>query len=219
MDPLRFAIAAVPLSAYLLTIGLLHLRGRPVVVTGAADLMALGIGLTGIAIVGPLELFRPAAATTQMGAGVWAALVTLYWLWLLLAAMLCRPRLVVYNRTPEELRPDLSEAARLLDPGGRWAGDALALRALGVQLHLDGGRSTQTTSLIASGPDQDPAGWRRLRRAIDRGLRKSDSVGDGAPGVGATLCGFAVGGLAITVWRLASDPAAVAEAARQLFGL
>ncbi|MEN0112020.1 MAG: hypothetical protein AAF805_14970, partial [Planctomycetota bacterium] len=151
MDPLRFAIAAVPLSAYLLTVGLVHLRGRPVVVTGAADLIALGIGLTGVAFVGPLELFRPSAATAQMGVGVWAALVALYWLWLLLAAMLCRPRLLVYNQTPEQLRPHLAEAVRRLDPGGRWAGDALAMRELGVQLHLDGGRSSQSTTLAATG--------------------------------------------------------------------
>ncbi|MEN0111865.1 MAG: hypothetical protein AAF805_14190, partial [Planctomycetota bacterium] len=113
----------------------------------------------------------------------------------------------------------LAEAVRRLDPGGRWAGDALAMRELGVQLHLDGGRSSQSTTLAATGSDQDPAGWRRLRRAIDRDLRKASFSGGDARGVGATLCGIAAGALVIAVWRLAIDPAAVAEAAGQLFGL
>ena len=42
IDPLRLAIACIPLAAYALVIGLVNLRRRPLLVSGGADLTALG---------------------------------------------------------------------------------------------------------------------------------------------------------------------------------
>ena len=56
MDPLYFCIAIAPLAVYLLMLGIINLRGKPFVTTGARDAAALGIGLVGFVVIGPMEL-------------------------------------------------------------------------------------------------------------------------------------------------------------------
>ena len=111
IDPFRLTIAIVPLAAYLLVLGAINLRRRPFLTSGGADLTALGVALSGMAFVGPLELFRPEALTREVGNYIWLFVLVLYWLWLVLMVLFARPRLVVYNISMEELHPVLAEAA------------------------------------------------------------------------------------------------------------
>lgn len=222
MDPLRFAVAVVPIAAYLILIGLINSRRRPVVVTGGGDLATLGLALTGLALVGPISLFRPEAATAEMGNYVWLLMLSCYVLGVVLVVMLCRPRLVIYNLPAEELRPILSEAIRHLDGSGRWAGESLSLPTLGVQAHIDSLAWMRNTSLIASGGRQDLAGWRRLGRSVERSLRGSEQKAVGtqetsAVGRGAALIGIGTGLLLVAIIRLSADPDGVAIAWRQIF--
>jgi hypothetical protein len=85
---------------------------------------------------------------------------------LVLMLLLVRPRLVVYNISAQELRPVLANLAAGLDAEPRWAGNALALPNLGVQLHLECAHGLRTVSLIATGGGQSHQGWRRLERAL-----------------------------------------------------
>src|SRR6187401_1293424 len=137
VDPFRLAIALVPVAAYVLLLGLVNLRRRPFLTSGGCDLTALGVALSGLMFVGPLELFRPEAATRSFGNFVWLFLLMFYWLWLVLVVLLSRPRLVIYNISAEELHSILAESAARLDPAARWAGNQLSLPGLGVRLHLD----------------------------------------------------------------------------------
>ena len=57
MDPLHFCIAIAPLAVYMLLLGVMNLRGRPVVTTGARDAAALAIGLLGFVIADPWNCF------------------------------------------------------------------------------------------------------------------------------------------------------------------
>lgn len=214
IEPLRFAIAVVPIGAYLILLGLVNLRRRPVVVTGAGDLAAMGIALTGVAFVGPIALFRPEAATAELGNFVWLFLLAFYWLWVALVVMLCRPRLVIYNVTPEELRPVLSDVMRQLDAAARWAGDNVALPGLGVQVHLDGFAWMRNTSLVASGGRQDLSGWRRFGRGVERAMR-SAAVGRNPRGWLLVAAGALL--VAVAVVRMVAEPASVGEAWRQVF--
>ncbi len=170
VDPLRLAIALIPLAAYMLLLGLVNLRRRPFLTSGGCDLAALGIALTGLVFVGPIELFRPAAATRSFGNYIWLFLILFYWLLLVLTGLLARPRLVVYNISAEELHPVLAEVASRLDATGRWAGNNLSLPRLGVQLHLDSLDIMRNVSLVASGGRQNLDGWRRLARELSRSL-------------------------------------------------
>lgn len=214
MDPLRFAIAAAPLAAYLILLGLVNLRRRPLLVTGAGDVATLGAALTGLAFIGPIALFRPEEATVELGDYIWLFLLAFYWLWLTLIVMVCRPRLVIYNLTAEELRPVLSQAARQIDATCRWAGEGLTLPRIGVHVHIDSFSWMRNTSLVASGGQQDLAGWRRLTKAVERAIRRVETP----PNRWGPVLLVAGGGLLATaVVRMAADPPAVAIALRQLF--
>lgn len=195
-----------PLSVYFLLLGLVNLRRRPFVTTGGRDAMSLGIGIVGFIIVGPMELFLPEAAAVNLHVWAWAMLVTLYLLALVLIVLLMRPRLVIYNITGEQLRPLLSDIVTDLDPEARWAGDALALPELGVQLHVEANAMFKNVQLIAAGPQQNLAGWRRLEIELSRAFRKLE----GSPnpyGASLMLCGFTLMGWA-SYW-LYRDPEGV----------
>ena len=138
------------------------MRRRPFLTSGGSDLTALGVALSGLMFVGPLELFRPEAATREFGNYIWLFLLLFYWLWLLLVVLLARPRLVVYNISMEELHPVLAEAAGRLDPDARWAGNHLTLPRLGVQL---ASRQLRRDAKRVARLQRQPAEHRRLAAA------------------------------------------------------
>ena len=214
MDPLRFTIAIVPLAAYFWTLGWIQLRSRPLVTSGASDLIALGLGLSGLAFIGPIELFRPELATTQFLNYIWIVLLTLYALLVVLASLVMRPRLVIYNITPEELRPMLSEAAGKADATFRWAGDSLVLPRLGVQLHIDSFALLRNTSLLSSGPNQSLEGWRKLGKQLKGSLR-SAKVAPHPPALAMMV--LAVLLLATCEFRLAYSNEPITEAWAEIF--
>lgn len=214
VDPFRLAIALVPVAAYVLLLGLLNLRRRPFLTSGGCDLAALGVALSGIVFVGPLELFRPDAATRSFGNYIWLFLVLFYWLWLVLLVLLSRPRLVIYNISAEELHSVLAEAAGRLDPSARWAGSNLSLPGLGVQLHLDTLDIMRNVSLVASGGRQNLDGWRRLARELGRSLA-TVRVKSNPRAVGLLVVSLAL--LAVCVSHLLMHPAELVQALNEVF--
>ncbi len=213
MDPLRLAIACVPLSAYLMMLGVVNLRRQPLLTSGAADLGALGAALSGFVFVGPIELFRPQALTADLGNFVWLFWLVFYWTGLALVVLVLRPRLVVYNASLEELRPAVAEAVSQVDSEARWAGDAVCLSRLGIQLHLEAFGVMRNTSLVSSGGEQNLEGWRRLRKAVSRSL-KSIEVRPNPRAVSFfTMGGFL---LAVSLTQLAAQPLEVAKAVGEI---
>ena len=171
LDPFRMTIAVVPIAAYLLLLAVINARSRPMLINGGRDLFTLGMALSGLVVVGPIELLRPEAAAAEFGNYVWLSLLVFYWLWVLLAVLVARPRLVIYNITAEELRPILAEAAAELDTNSRWAGDSLSLPELGVQLHIDEFAVMRNVALASSGARQNLDGWHRLGGALAHKLQ------------------------------------------------
>ena len=216
MDPLHFCIAVGPLSVYLILLGLINLRRRPFITTGGRDAMALGIAIIGFVIVGPMELFLPEAATPNFHQWAWGMLITLYLLSLVLVVLLMRPRLVIYNITGEQLRPVLSDTVSELDPEARWAGDALVLPNLGVQLHLEPATLMKNVLLVSAGPHQSLAGWRRLEIELERAFRKLDGLPN-PYGASMMLFGFSLAGYA-TFW-LYKDPESVVRTLQTMLRL
>jgi hypothetical protein len=214
VDPFRLAIALVPVAAYVLLLGLLNLRRRPFLTSGGCDVAALGVALSGLMFVGPLELFRPEAATRSFGNYIWLFMVLFYWLWLVLLVLLARPRLVIYNISAEEVHPILAETANRLDPTGRWAGNNLSLPGLGVQLHLDSLDIMRNVSLVASGGRQNLDGWRRLARELGRSL-STMRVRANPRAVGLLAVSLAL--FAICVTHLLIHPAELVQAMNDVF--
>lgn len=214
MDPFRLAVACLPLAAYLLQLGVLNLRRRPVVTTGAADLTALGVAMTGFVFVGPIELLRPQSLTAELGNGVWLIGIGLYWTAVTLAALVLRPRLVIFNASLEELRPVVAEAVGQVDPDARWAADSVAMPRLGVRAHLEAFGVMRNTSVVSTGPRQNLDGWRKLRRALQRSADRL-AVKPNPRAVSFLLLGGFL--LAMSVARLLSDPVEVARGIREVF--
>jgi len=213
-DPLRLAIALVPLASYCMLIGLLNARRRPFLTTGGSDLAALGAAFSGLVLVGPIELFRPEAASAEFGRYVWLFLLMFYWLCVWLAVLLARPRLVVYNISAEQLRPVLAEAARAIDPRARWAGDSLSLPTLGVQLHLESFDLMRHVSLISSGSKQNLSGWRQLSSQLYQRLEPL-RVDSNPRALGIVL--FALLLLAASMVHMLAHPQHLAQAMQEIF--
>ena len=214
VDPFRLAIALVPVAAYVLLLAWINARPRPFLTSGGCDLSALGVALSGLMFVGPLELFRPEAATREFGNYIWLFLILFYWLWLLLVVLLARPRLVVYNISREELHPVLAEAAGRLDPEARWAGNHLTLPRLGVHLHLDSLDIVRNVSLVSSGSRQSLEGWRRLARELARCLAPI-RVKRNPRAVGLAIVSLAL--LAASVSQMLNHPDETLQAMNEVF--
>ncbi len=169
-DLFRLCVALGPVAIYLVLVGSLSLSRRSLLVTGTRDAAALGLAVSGLCIVGPLELFFPDVTAGRFGPMAAVALlgfyVSLYVLLLVLALLMLRPRLIVYNISAEQLRSILAETVARLDTAARWAGDSLSIPNLGVQLHLDAQAARRNVALVSCGAQQDYAGWRRLERAL-----------------------------------------------------
>jgi hypothetical protein len=212
-DPLRLAIALVPLAAYCLLLAIVNARRRPFVTTGGCDLAALGAALSGLILVGPIQLFRPESAAATYGGYVWMFLLVFYWLWIWLSVLVARPRQVVYNIRAEELRPILAEVARKLDPQARWAADSLALPNLGVSLHMECFEIMRHCSLISSGDKQNIAGWQRVSAELRTQL-STLRVASNPRALGFTLAATAL--LAVSIAHMLGHPQQVAQAMNEM---
>lgn len=215
-DPLRLTVALLPIAVYGILIGVINARRRPFVTTGGCDLAALGAALSGMVLIGPVELFRPEAAAPEFGRYYWLFLLIVYWLGVWLAVLLARPRVVIYNASINEVRPVLAEAAREVDGGARWAGDSLVLPSLGVRMHLEELESMRHVSLIASGAKQNLAGWRQLSASLYDKIEELP-VQPNPRALGILLLAMLL--IGVSVSRMLADPQRVVQAFEQMFFL
>lgn len=213
MDSLHLCIAFGPLAMYLVLLGAVNLSSRPLLTTGGRDLAAVAIGLGGMITAGPMELFMSESAAALYGGWVWAIMLTAYALCVLMLALMLKPRLVIYNMTPEQLRPLLAETALRLDSDARWAGESLVLPELGVQLYMDATPLLKNVQLIATSSEQNLPGWRRLETELAAALSKTTTTPNP---LGAILIASGLLAAAGITWRLASDPTAVTQALNEM---
>ncbi|MGD9723851.1 MAG: hypothetical protein AB7O59_20815 [Pirellulales bacterium] len=208
MDTFAACLALGPLAIYLLVLGAINLSARPLVVNGTRELIALALAVAGLVVVGPMQLFMPEAAAAQFGTLVWALLISFYVLCLILLVIVVRPRLVVYNMTPDQLRPILETLAKRLDHESVWAGRALSLPQMRVHLVIDSFPALQNVALLATSHGQSIAGWRRLEAALREELREV-SVAGRTHGVWLALCGGMI--LLALALRVVDDPQTIAR--------
>lgn len=171
MDPFRACLALGPLGIYLLAVGLINLSKRPWLTTGFRDGLTLGLGLSGLMVVGPLELLLP-DNLARHGWLAWLIWIGLYAVVLLLVLVSQTPRVVIYNITTATLQPVLGEVIEQSDPDAHWIGSVLHLPRLGIQLQVEAQASMRNVSITAVGSRQSLRGWRefstRLAAALSR---------------------------------------------------
>ena len=161
------AVAILPLGFYLLLLGWLHLRRRPVVVSGVLDLVLLAAGVSGLVLVGPLALVQPVVGTTPWATAI---LVLVFMLAVGVAVLATRPRLIIYNMTVDQLRPVVAEVVSGLDPSARWAGESVALPARGLKVLMDSRGLTRCVSMVAIGSRTSAEAWSEFARRLRRGV-------------------------------------------------
>ena len=213
-DPLRLAVALIPLAIYFALLGLVNLRRRPFLMPAARDTAALALGLSGMMLVGPLELFAPREAFANFGIYIWAMLLTLYSLLITLYILVSRPGLVIYNISLDEFLPVLNEVLEPLADDIRWAGNMLAIPRLGIELHVESFAPMRNIRLTAVSDLQSFRGWGMLEAALTTRLEQVE-VRPNSRGVSFVVLGTLLLGTAI--WWLASDPTAVASRLEGLF--
>lgn len=171
MDPLHFCIAAAPLAVYFALLGIINMTRRPFITTGPRDAAALGIGLSGLMVAGPMELFFPANAAQWAGIFVWPLLLAFYGLCVSLLVLLMRPRIVIYNMSYDRLRPILGDLANEIDGKSRWSGDNLYIPSINVQLHVESNPLMLNVQLVSTGNRQSFEGWRKLEQKLKLAVR------------------------------------------------
>jgi hypothetical protein len=171
MEAMPLTIAAVPLAFYLFSLGLINLRRCPTVVSGSTDVAALAFAASGMLIVGPMNLFLPAAAVVRFGPFAWLLLLGSYTLCVLLYILTARPRLVIFNASLEQSRLLLEQLARRLDGNLQLAGDAMQLPQQTMQFHLDAAPAMRNVSIVATGDRQSYSAWKRLHAELSIALR------------------------------------------------
>lgn len=213
MDPFYFCVALGPLCVYFLLIGRINLYRRSWVTTGTRDLMTLAIALTGFVVAGPLRLFMPEGLVGWMGAWSWLPLIALYGFCCLLAILLMRPRLVVYNARLDRLKPVLESVALTLDDRRQWAGNSLSLPSMGVELTIEPFDTLQNVQLVAvGGVPQNLVAWAALERELKHALA-TQPVEANPRGTSFLLLGLLTA--AMIIYSLNREPAAVAQALDQ----
>lgn len=209
-------VALVPLAVYLAFLGYLNLRRRPLVVGGGRDLAALGIGVAGLVLIGPIELLLPRRAVTALGPQAWLLAVVLYSLGLTLLALLSRPKLVIYNIDLPTSKKGLDDVIPALDPDARWAGASLAMPNRGVELHLEASSIFRNVTLIATHEDQSFGGWRELDAALSERFERERSP------LGWTAFAFVAGAILIAALlsrEMFTRSPAIAEGCREMLRL
>ncbi len=213
MDPLRSCLALGPVAIYLLLLGMINLSRRPVLVSTVRDTATLALALSGMIVIGPMELFFPYSAAARFGDYVWLLLTLLYVMCVVLILLLLRPRLVIYNISVDKLRSSLAEAVERLDADAHWAGDSLVLPHLNVQLYVDNYPALRNVSLVSAGGSQSQAGWRRLELVLLALLARAE-VPCGAGGLGLLAAGLLI--LAGLVVIVAQNPQAASQSLLEL---
>src|SRR5437016_1778211 len=115
MDIFSACLGFGPLALFLICLGAVNLSGRPLVVSGTRETLALSLALAGLAVIGPMRLFMPQEAASHFGPLVWVLLAMFYLLAVTLSIMLGRPRLIVYNAPLDALRVVVARIASRLD--------------------------------------------------------------------------------------------------------
>ena len=176
-------VASVPVLGYLGVIAVVRVSGRALVTTGGRDVAAIGVAISGLVAIGPLELFFPSTAAAFFGPMIWVWLAAFYVLCVTLASLTAPPRLVIYGRTAEDLYTPLTRAARQLDPDAEGDPETLqvSLPRLKVRLRIDGHRGADHAEVEAFERRYPPRFWSRLlglvREEVASGPRTSPRRG------------------------------------------
>lgn len=209
-SPFFLLLAAVPLVAYFGVLAMIRLSGRALVTTAGRDAVALALAISGLVVIGPVELFFPSAAATLFGPRIWLWLAAFYLLCVSLVAITLRPRLVIYGRSAAEVFPALVRAATRMDPRAIADPERLTvtLPHARVQLRVDGHPGADHAEVIAFERVLPPGFWSLLLSGLRSEVATAPRLG---PRQGLLMLVVALSLAALVLWRGIDQQALVLE--------
>ncbi|MFG0254629.1 MAG: hypothetical protein ACF787_05975 [Rhodopirellula sp. JB053] len=213
-DPFPATVAFAPLIIYLFVLAIIRIGGFTWVTTGGRDLAAVLAAVSGLVVIGPMELFFPNATASFLGAWVWIPLLLLYFLFACLMILGVRAKLITYGRTAEEVFPAMARAARSIDPAAainneQWQ---IHLPTQGVHLRLESSPGHDCVSVLAFEPTLTPSFWHSLQSKLRDELRATSPP---RPRRGWALLSVACMMAYSLVRYVASEPALLVEGFRE----
>ncbi len=168
LDPFPATLALAPLILYLLALGLIRTSGFAWVTTGSRDLAAVLLAVSGLIVIGPMELFFPNTTASVLGVWVWIPLALLYGLFACLLVINTRSKVIIYGRTLDQLYPAFVRAAQSLEPDATINADQLQVYLPAVQVHLrlEYLHGHDCISVLAFEPMLPLAFWRDFRKRL-----------------------------------------------------
>jgi hypothetical protein len=171
LDLIRLSVAILPLAAYFQVLGLIRLRSRPTLLSGATDFFLLAIAMMGLIAIGPIELFFPRAAYAILGPWVWGVLFALYFFVIMLVALNSKFKLIAYGLDSESLKQTIQDGLSLEQMEAYWGKDIVEIPALGLRASIEKAGVGKTASLEAIGQSQNPMGWYTMEKLIANNLK------------------------------------------------
>jgi hypothetical protein len=175
VDYLHWIIALVPLALYLQWQGLYRFRSKPHVLWGNSDRFALSCAVCGFFFIGPVEMLMPARAAIVYGPYVWLLLLALYFAGTAMVLSLCRPRVVCYNTTLEQLEEALKTITTEREETLQKAGECYSLPELKTTFSTETSRRGGSVLLLSAGGKQSLQGWKILHSRLTEQLKKPTS--------------------------------------------
>jgi hypothetical protein len=216
MDPFRFCLVLGPLAFYFILLGRINWSRKPFLITGGRDIAALGVAVSGMIFVGPVELLLPTEAVANFQVFLWLLLLVMYSLCVSLAALLARPRLTIYNISTDELWPILTSTVAAIDPDARWAGTNIWLPNQQVELHIQSSPPMRNVTLVATGDRQSYDGWQRLESILATRL---STVKVPANPWGPALSMMSLAMFLTIAWHLVKNPQVIVQSFHNMFRL
>lgn len=217
-DPFATVIALLPLATYLLLLGGIRLRHRPLATTGVRDGAAVALAISGLMVVGPLNLFFPATTALQLGWWVWVLLVILYLLCVSLLLFSFPQRIVIYGVRARDILEPLEAAARTVDPSAVSTVERMqvSLPERHVHLRVEPLGWTHAVSIEAFEKHLHPEFWSHMLREL---RERTHSM---RPPSNRSATGMVVAGgilMAIAVYQIIGQPTETLAGFREWLGL
>lgn len=180
MDYIRYAIALGPIGLYWVLIGYLYQRSHPMLINAAQDTLLFGLGVVGLVVIGPMELFFPNAAYSLLGAWIWFFLLCLYGFIVLFIALNRRPQWTVYGLSAVALRGVIARVLEDREIEHSWEESILVVPELGLRAIVEPANiSDRVAQLTRCGRSQDIVGWYRLEKLVAEQLQSAPSTRGG----------------------------------------
>jgi hypothetical protein len=214
IEPFTILLALLPLVGYLAIISYVRVSGRGLVTTGARDIAAIAIAISGFFAIGPAELFFPQTAAIVFGPAVWIALILFYALIVTLIALTSIPKVVVFGRASDEIYEPVLRAAKKLDAAA--IGDAgrlqIRLPTLNVDLRIDGQRGLDHAKVVSFQPIASSKFWSRLLGELRTEIGRETVA---VPRRGFLMLAITLVLFSVVLWQGFAHQAAVVEGFRE----